>query len=236
LGIVEFVLATERKRCVAEPDSSTADLLEAAVSPDGNTVAFVRESTAWVRDLYTVSLRGGIPRRLTFEANRIEGLMWDKDGRNIIFGSTRGGTTGSGIWKIAANGGPIEPEMSDNYFNTESRDGRRRAYLDGKYTGNIWRALLAGPGGKLLSQKKIIDSSTIDLGPELSPDGKQIVYMSALSGAGNTWRSEADGSNPLQLTSFGGEVNGTPRWSPDGKWIVFDRRPNDHAQIYVSRA
>jgi WD40-like Beta Propeller Repeat len=37
----------------------------------------------------------------------------------------------------------------------------------------------------------------------------------------------------LQLTSFGGELDGTPRWSPDGRWIVFDRRPDKHSQIYV---
>ena len=37
----------------------------------------------------------------------------------------------------------------------------------------------------------------------------------------------------MQLTSFGGEIAGTPRWSPDGKWIAFDRRPGTHSQIYV---
>lgn len=233
LGIVEFVLATGHKRCVVAPDSSRPNMLESAVSPDGNTVAYVRESTAWVRDIYTVSLTNGVTHRLTFEANRIQGLIWDRDGQNIVFLSTRGGTNGGDVWKIAANGGPIEPEPTDNYRFTESRDGRRGASPDIKMAGTIWRALLAGPGGKLLSQRKIIDSSTIDLAPELSQDGKQIVYMSALSGAINTWRSEADGSNPLQLTSFGGESNGMPRWSPDRKWIVFDRRPHDHAQIYV---
>ena len=28
-------------------------------------------------------------------------------------------------------------------------------------------------------------------------------------------------------------VSGTPRWSPDGKRIVFDSRPEDHSEIYV---
>ena len=29
----------------------------------------------------------------------------------------------------------------------------------------------------------------------------------------------------MKLTSFGGELTGSPHWSPDGKQIVFDRRP-----------
>jgi hypothetical protein len=30
-----------------------------------------------------------------------------------------------------------------------------------------------------------------------------------------------------------GELAGSPGWSPDGKWLVFDRRPGDHAQIFM---
>jgi dipeptidyl aminopeptidase/acylaminoacyl peptidase len=34
--------------------------------------------------------------------------------------------------------------------------------------------------------------------------------------------SDTAGSNLLQLTSFGGPMAGTPRWSPDGRRIAFD--------------
>jgi dipeptidyl aminopeptidase/acylaminoacyl peptidase len=36
----------------------------------------------------------------------------------------------------------------------------------------------------------------------------------------------------VQLTNIGGH-SGTPRWSPDGRWIAFDSTQSDHAQIYV---
>jgi Tol biopolymer transport system component len=98
---------------------------------------------------------------------------------------------------------------------------------------SIWRADLSRPGGYVLARKKILASGRYDAQPQLSPDRTKIVFSSQRSGNGEIWRSEADGSNPIQLTSFGGELGGTPRWSPDGKWIVFDRSPGKYSQIYV---
>jgi len=68
--------------------------------------------------------------------------------------------------------------------------------------------------------------------PELSPDSRQIAFETGSAGSGEIWKSNADGSNPIQLTSFGGHA-GTPRWSSDGKWIAFDYRPSTHSQIFV---
>ena len=85
----------------------------------------------------------------------------------------------------------------------------------------------------MLSQEKITELQQKIDSPQLSADGEHLTFASALVGASNIWSSDADGHNPLQLTSFGGEAVGSAHWSPDGKWIVFDRRPKDHAQIYI---
>src|SRR5262249_33989132 len=47
--------------------------------------------------------------------------------------------------------------------------------------------------------------------------------------------------NPLQLLDRGAYLTGTPRWSPDGRWIAFDSRSNDwgregNADIYLISA
>jgi dipeptidyl aminopeptidase/acylaminoacyl peptidase len=47
---------------------------------------------------------------------------------------------------------------------------------------------------------------------------------------------ESDGSNALQLTSFGGPVTDRASWSPDSKRIAFHSRPEGQAEIYVINA
>jgi Tol biopolymer transport system component len=239
LGIAVFTLTSGLKRCVAVADSNTVDLLNPAVSPDGSTVAFIRMSTVRVSDIFIVPLKGGTLRQLTFEGRNAWDPRWTNDGKAIIFASDRGGVIGDNRWRIPAAGGPIEPanneilpSSSGRLFATASRDGRRVAYVD--YRADkfvIWRARLSN--GKLLSQERLFESPKRMEGPQLSPDLKHMAFESFLSGASNIWKSDADGHDGLQLTSFGGESVNSSRWSPDGKWIVFARRPADHAQVYL---
>jgi Tol biopolymer transport system component/DNA-binding winged helix-turn-helix (wHTH) protein len=243
LGIAVFTLATGQKRCLVAPDSNSMDFLRPVVSPDGTNVAFVRESTGRVSDIATVPFRGGSVHRLTFEGKRIGQLVWSRDGQSIVFASHREGISGNKIWRVPVTGGPIEagtdpllamvsPEQRP--LSTVSRDGRRIAYVDEQVDKFIiLRAHLSSPGGRVLSQERIMESPKAIDSPQLSADGRHITFESSLSGAPNIWSSDADGLNLIQLTSFGGELVGSSRWSPDGKWIVFDRRPGDHAQIYL---
>jgi dipeptidyl aminopeptidase/acylaminoacyl peptidase len=55
-----------------------------------------------------------------------------------------------------------------------------------------------------------------------SPDGKEILFTTDISGRSNLWKVNADGGWPIQLTqSEERQYSGT--WSPDGKWILFQQ-------------
>ncbi len=84
----------------------------------------------------------------------------------------------------------------------------------------------------------LISSTLGDNGPDYSPDGRKIVFASNRSGGFGIWTCELDGANPLPLIDRGPYLTGTPRWSPDGRWVAFDSRSNDsgHADIYIISA
>jgi Tol biopolymer transport system component len=166
-------------------------------------------------------------------------MMWAADEQHIIFSSSRGGL--AAMWRIQATGGPIESETLYPEVGSLSSDGRRLVYVRdiGSRPSTISQADLSAPGGRVLGVKSLISSANENDSPQLSPDGRQIVYGSGPAGfggwGGEIWRSNADGTDSIQLTSFTGH-SGTPRWSPDGNFIAFDNRNQSQSQIYVMDA
>jgi dipeptidyl aminopeptidase/acylaminoacyl peptidase len=102
----------------------------------------------------------------------------------------------------------------------------------------VWAPLLAstGPGDRTLTDPKSIVSlpntgaepvAIEDLyytrsvgGPSWSPDGREVVFTTNLTGRMNLWKVSASGGWPIQLRQSDDRQFGAV-WSPDGKWIVF---------------
>jgi dipeptidyl aminopeptidase/acylaminoacyl peptidase len=75
--------------------------------------------------------------------------------------------------------------------------------------------------------------------PQLSPDGKHVVYQvtSVLLDDNKTstalWLAATDGGEPRQLTQPQGKADRHPRWSPDGKQILFESTRGGTPQLWV---
>lgn len=79
-------------------------------------------------------------------------------------------------------------------------------------------------------------TTTVDLQPSWSADGKRIVFVSDRDGNAEIYAMNADGSGQTRLTND--PANDTdPSWSPDGKKIVFvSDRTAFKDQVYVMSA
>jgi Tol biopolymer transport system component len=236
-GLVLFSFATGEKRCLAagSPGDFAAD---DALSPDGRTVAFFHWTEAGYGGIYAVPLTGGAPRRLVSAGTSYWNPMWTPDGKYVVLDSDRGNMMHP--WRVPAAGGPVEPEMVYPGVGSISQDGRRLAYAERQTGGSssshipaaIWRADLSNAGGPVLRTRKLIYSQFMEDAAQPSPDGTRLALQSARSGTPQIWLNSTGGDHPVQLTNIGGH-SGTPRWSPDGRWIVFDAHVEDHGQIYV---
>jgi Tol biopolymer transport system component len=181
---------------------------------------FVRSrDTDFSEEIMTISVYGGDVTRVASEHARVLGPpQWSFDGQSVIFASDR--DSHPALWRVSLTGeSPIEINDS-GWYPAISRKGYRLAYQRVTRSQNIWQM------DTTTKQKHILIPSTSETdqgpGPQPSPDGTKIVYMSDRSGTMEIWVSDRDGGNAVQLTAIGGA--GTPRWSPDNKSIVFDAK------------
>jgi Tol biopolymer transport system component/DNA-binding winged helix-turn-helix (wHTH) protein len=222
---------------LTSPPRGTLGDTTPAFSPDGKSLAFVRD-TLDVREIYVLPLPGGSPTQITFDHADIQGITWTPESDKLIFASSRQGQTS--LWRISASGGTPQrlPIAGAGWAMRPAlnRKGNRLAYTSVTYSSSLWRASLT-PDHKVIRPLEIFITSTgLEEGPQYSPDGKHIVFQSTRTGYHEIWRADADGSNPIQLTHFAKNLTGTPRWSPDSRWISFDSRPAGHSEVFVINA
>ena len=201
-----------------------------AWSPDGKAItADVEDTDAHGKyaSLIDVSVRGGIERRLTSKRwVWIADLAWAPDGRGLIVDASERDSGPVQIEFVSYASGEVRRITGDpNYYHAVSvtTDSSVIATMQFEFSLDAWVAPMAE-----LDNAKPITSHGRGEEPTWSPDGK-IVHWSYNDG--NIWLIESNGSSPRQLTSNTG-FNGSPRVSPDGRYIVFYSDRTGSGQIW----
>lgn len=221
-GIYLLTLDTSTVHRISQPPPMSEDW-GPSFSSDGQKVLFVRNREIGRPDEIWVTTTRGDESRILAEPGKIASPpQWSSDGRSVIFASSRSGHPA--LWRASFDAPDsivqIGEAGSPAWDPAVSHRGYRFAYERIIRSLSVWQMDLAAPD----KQPHLLVSSTSDTdqgpGPQFSPDGQKLAYMSDHSGTMEIWVSNRDGSRPFQLTAVGGA--GTPRWSPDSQSIVFD--------------
>jgi serine/threonine-protein kinase len=214
--------------------TSSGNVTEAAISPDGRFVAHVEseqgEQSLWLRQLATgQTLRLVPPRRVAYW-----GHTFTRDGNSIVFGLRGPGDLDGAFYSISTLGGAPRRLAAEGVDSapTFSPDGRRMAWVRARHPTPGESALMLasadGTGARVLAAVKLPErlAPVFFTAPDWSPDGRRIAAAVVRLQGGTVERgarvvavSIEDGTMET-LADPGWRSAAQVAWLPDGSGLV----------------
>jgi Tol biopolymer transport system component len=225
---------SERRRLTDSSDRAPS------FSPDGRHLAFIRRTSGWsvhVLPLSSAMTPAGAPARVTPEAVWVRGLDWMPDGRGLVFsgaghlGLSRLRRISLGPDRLTPLGPPELLPFGEQATAVRISKTGRLVYSAQFRDTNIWKVSLDGQ--PRLGAAPVAPSTLDEHTPDYSPDGKRLAFASTRSGVEEIWISDANGSNPVQVTTTGGPLCSNPQWSRDGRTILLSSRREGPGDLYL---
>ncbi|MEO9967904.1 MAG: DUF5050 domain-containing protein [Reichenbachiella sp.] len=200
------------------------------ISPNGKQMVFTSERVGWWK-IWILDLENNDYRQLTNSGSAEYSPSWSLDGSRIVFVSGRNG--GAEIYTMNPDGQDIKQLTSNKKNTMPSWGSDNRIYYSSQVSGvyQIWHM---NPDGS--DQQQLTSDKGDKLMAQLAPDQKSILYYGNRDGNMEIYTMEVSSENVNRLTDDG-LMDIRPRWSPDGKRIVFERgNKRSNQQIYIMDA
>jgi TolB protein len=227
------MIATRARAGIRRPP--VVAVLFLALAAGAETIAadriFVDQWSPTRSELVIADADGSHPRKLVPGSHIDYNASFSFDGQWIVFTSERYGS--ADIFRVHPNGMSLERLTDDPAFDDQaalSPDGRSVAFVSSRDAGSTDIYLLD------LSTKSVRNLTNTpggDFRPSWSPDGQLIAFSSdrgtPIARAEGHWEQvhatsiyvmRPDGSG-VRKVSREGRTAGSPRWSADGKQLVF---------------
>lgn len=203
--------------------------LDPDFSPSGREIIY----TSYRRgnpDLYRRELFTGAEAVVSARQGLNVTGAWSPDGKQIALTLSKDGN--SEIYLIARDGKIIKRLTHTSAIEVSpawSPDGKQLAFVSDRL-GKPQIFIMNADGSGV---RRLTTNGAYNVSPRWSPRGDQIAYCRQ-EGGFQIYTISPDGSNDTRLTTLGS--NEHPRWSPDGRFIVFSSSRDGGNAIYLMRA
>jgi Tol biopolymer transport system component len=193
---------------------------DVAMAPDGKRVAATLTSRATgMGDIWIYDLARDVKERFTSEPGFELAPVWAPDGRSIVYSDAPGGSLPHLVQRALASSTftDLLPRGAFQFAGSFARDGSALFFdrLGGPNREDILRLDL---GTRVPAP--VVATSFSESGPQVSPDGKWLAFVSDASGESDIYLLSLSGSGGERLRiSPSGGVN--PRWRGDGRELFF---------------
>ena len=233
-GALGWYAATHRRTVVASalsirPMTTSGDVIEAAVSPDGKYIAFVTsrkgQHSLWLRQIGTTQ---SIPV-IAPAGGAFWGHAFTPDGTSIDYGFRSAGTGGA-LYQIATLGGqPRQLVKNVDSAVTFSPDGKKIAFTRASFPKVGSSAVMVANADGSDAHPLVVKSGAEQFaplffgGPAWSPDGRTIVVavnqiFGAERGRLSAFDAQTGAETPLTKAEWSRAAKAV--WLPDGKALI----------------
>jgi len=211
-GMQQMALVNRKGEILSRIGQPQMAMSSPRISPDGTSV-LVSAMEGDSRDIWLHDLQRGTRTKMTFSSEAENHPNW-MDARTITF--TRS-TSNQKTWFRPADGSQEEQIGADGYQLSIVPGVELVAFT--RFLPESGQDIFYQKWGSPETAQPFLQTQSSEVGPEISPDGRYIIYMSDESGSNEIYMKPfPNGAGKWQVSTDGGAW---PRWSKTGDEIIY---------------